>query len=55
MSQQANTFELISATIPIRALRPLWNVLTELGYLEVRDQLFVKFRQAVLGWIFSSK
>ena len=39
----ANTFELISATMPIRALRPLWNVLTELQHSDVRDQLFEKF------------
>jgi len=44
MSQDTTkTFELMSSTMPIRMLRPLWGVLTELDRVQIRDQLFNKF------------
>jgi len=37
------TVELMSSSIPIRLLRPLWGVLTEFDRSVIRDQLFEKF------------
>jgi len=39
----SKTFEEMSSSIPIRLLRPLWGVLTELKRSALRDQLFEKF------------
>lgn len=41
--KHSNNFDLISATIPIRSLRPLWGVLTDLDKLTIRNQLFENY------------
>lgn len=38
-----NSVEIISSTMPIRALRPLWSVLSDLDKKDIRNELFDNF------------